>query len=64
MASVHMVARELARGRLVAPHGFVRDGTKYLALSSTDFALDPRKPAIIAWLTRRMKENLIALPAG
>lgn len=64
MASVHMVARELAEGRLVAPYGFVQDGTKYLALSSTDFALDPRKPAIIAWLIGRMRENLACLVDG
>lgn len=64
MASLHMVAQALAQGRLVAPHGFAPDGTKYLALSSTDFALDPRKPALIAWLIRRMQANLAGRSAG
>jgi len=58
IASAHMVGRDLALGRLVAPHGFVKDGTKYLALSSTDFALDPRKPVMIDWLAKRMSGNL------
>lgn len=59
LASVHMVARDLALGRLCAPYGFVKDGTHYVAISSTAFSLDPRKEVFIRWLRTRMQKNEI-----
>jgi len=55
MASIHMVADALASRRLVAPHGFLPDGTDYLAIWPAD-AIDPRRSTLIGWL----KDRLIA----
>lgn len=53
MASVHMVADALASGRLAAPHGFLPDGTHYLAIWPTN-AIDPRCGLLKDWLTDRL----------
>ena len=49
MASIHMVGNALACGRLVAPHGFLPDGTRYLAIWPAGSA-DPRREAVLGWL--------------
>ncbi len=53
MASVHMVADALSSGRLVAPHGFLPDGTHYLAIWPAD-AIDPRRATLTEWLKGRL----------
>ncbi len=58
LASVHMVARDLHLERLKAPYGFIGDGTKYVALSSTRFENDPRKEPFVHWLRLKMSQNV------
>lgn len=53
MASFYMVADALASGRLAAPHGFLPDGTHYLAIWPTD-SIDPRRATLTEWLKGRM----------
>lgn len=50
IGSVYMVCDELEAGRLVAPHGFVRDGSAYVALSRTPPASHPASAALVEWL--------------
>lgn len=57
LASVHMVARDLEAGRLVAPHGFRRDGTDYVALRASDNA-DKRLVIATAWIAEKMAANV------
>ncbi|AKM29959.1 hypothetical protein AB870_07325 [Pandoraea faecigallinarum] len=54
IGSVYMVSDELDAGRLVAPYGFVRDGSGYVALSREPFAADPAKHALL----ERLREAL------
>lgn len=56
MASVHMVAADLAIGRLTAPLGFHADGTSYVALRRQG-APDYRTDRLIEWLVTRMQRN-------
>jgi LysR family transcriptional regulator, glycine cleavage system transcriptional activator len=56
LASVHMVARDLQAGRLVAPHGFRRDGTDYVALRPSENA-DPRLAIATSWIAEKMANN-------
>jgi DNA-binding transcriptional LysR family regulator len=58
LASVHMVARDLHLERLRAPFGFLGDGTKYVALSPTGLASDPRKETFVNWLRGKMRRNI------
>lgn len=53
MASIHMVADAIASRRLVAPHGFLPDGTDYLAIWPAD-AIDPRRSSLVGWLKDRL----------
>ncbi len=55
MASFHMVADALANHRLVAPHGFLPDGTRYLAIWPAG-AIDPRRETLLEWLKGRFTE--------
>lgn len=53
MASEWMVQEALADGRLQAPHGFVPDGSRYVALHPSDSgsgAAHPALPGFMAWL--------------
>jgi len=50
VASHLMAADELADGRLVAPRGFVADGTAYHLISPVPFARDARRQALLQWL--------------
>ena len=59
MASVHMVARDLQLERLQAPYGFLSDGTKYVALSSTRLDSDPHKETFVHWLRAQMSRNIV-----
>lgn len=53
MASIHMVADAIASQLLAAPHGFLPDGTNYLAIWPAD-AIDPRRSRLIGWLKDRL----------
>ncbi|WP_354295154.1 LysR family transcriptional regulator [Sphingomonas sp. 1185] len=53
MASAHMVADALVSGRLAAPHGFLPDGTHYLAIWPGN-TIDPRPAMLTAWLKGRL----------
>lgn len=58
LASVYMAASEIEAGLLVAPHGFVRDATRYVCLSPVAFRDDPRREAFAAWLRAHMTRVL------
>lgn len=53
MASIHMVADALASQRLAAPHGFLPDGTDYLAIWPGE-AIDSRRALFAEWLKTRL----------
>ncbi|MBN4665710.1 LysR family transcriptional regulator [Pandoraea nosoerga] len=50
IGSVYMVGDELSAGRLTAPHGFVRDGSAYVALAREPFDRHPAREALLNWL--------------
>lgn len=50
MASKFMVEQDLAEGRLIAPFGFVEDGSSYSLMSETRFSEDLRKSVFLEWL--------------
>ncbi|MDC8756176.1 LysR substrate-binding domain-containing protein [Janthinobacterium fluminis] len=54
IGSVYMVGEELANGRLVAPAGFVEDGSDYYLLSPTPFAGDARRLDVLGWLREEL----------
>ncbi|VVD98616.1 LysR family transcriptional regulator [Pandoraea anhela] len=56
IGSVYMVSDELSAGRLVAPYGFIRDGSGYVALSREPFAANPAKEALLTWLREALVE--------
>jgi LysR family transcriptional regulator, glycine cleavage system transcriptional activator len=56
LASIHMVSAELSLGTLIAPHGFMRDGTRYCALFPAG-QVDGRVQLFARWLARRMEES-------
>lgn len=58
LASVFMAAADIEAGLLVAPHGFTRDGTRYVCLSSATIRQDERKRTFCAWLADRMTRTL------
>ncbi|MCI0579293.1 MAG: LysR family transcriptional regulator, partial [Chloroflexi bacterium] len=47
---------ELETGRLVAPAGFVADGTKYCLIAETEINTDPRKATFLKWLQKKANE--------
>ena len=60
LASIHMVGRDLAAGRLCGPVGFWQDGTQYVALSERPLAQDERAVRFVAWLSARMSAAVAA----
>lgn len=58
MASVHMVAKAVEEGQLLAPYGFVADGTAYVLLRPSDQSEDPRVEILVDWLKQRMARHL------
>ncbi|MDF2601376.1 MAG: lysR-like transcriptional regulator [Methylobacterium brachiatum] len=58
LASIHMVGRDLAAGRLCGPWGFRPDGTQYVALSAHPIDRDERASRFVAWLSARMNATL------
>ncbi|MFJ2993080.1 LysR family transcriptional regulator [Pandoraea sp. NPDC087047] len=57
IGSVYMVCDELNAGRLVAPYGFIRDGSGYVALAREPFAANPAKEALLKWLRAALAES-------
>ncbi|MGC7405197.1 LysR family transcriptional regulator [Pandoraea pneumonica] len=57
IGSVYMVGDELRDARLVAPHGFVRDGSGYVALSRDAFSANPAAQTLLTWLRTAMVES-------
>jgi LysR family glycine cleavage system transcriptional activator len=55
ISSVFMAQDEIADGRLVAPFGFVRDGSAYCLLSPLPFDADPRRAAFLRWMRQQMR---------
>ena len=54
LGSVFMTQEEIGSARLVAPFGFMRDGSAYFLLSSRPFETDPRRGALLEWLRQQM----------
>lgn len=57
MASIHMVASDVSAGRLIAPEGFMPDGTEYIALTPSG-ATNPHATRMIEWLAHKFQSNL------
>jgi len=62
IASELMATDELADGRLLAPQGFVADGSAYYLLSPAPFEHDPRRRALFDWLRAEAQASLRAPP--
>ncbi|MCJ2126720.1 LysR family transcriptional regulator [Methylobacterium sp. J-077] len=60
LASIHMVGRDVAAGRLCSPRGFWPDGTQYVALSAHPIEQDERASRFVDWLSARMNATLAA----
>lgn len=58
IASIHMVASDLASGRLKALGPFKPDGTRYVALSDSAHDTDTRRLIFIEWMAARMQANI------
>lgn len=56
IASLHMVRHALEGGQLVAPYGFIPDGTEYLAIHPKGL-VDEQADDFLAWLTRYMSSS-------
>lgn len=57
LCSLYMVEKELRNGQLMAPYGFVPDGSSYHLLSSEPFHTDPRKAAFLAWIREEFSDS-------
>lgn len=57
IGSVYMVSDELDAGRLIAPSGFVRDGSAYVALAREPFAANPARETLLHWLRSALAES-------
>ena len=68
LVSIHMVAAELASGRLHALTPFEPDGTEYVALTQKDWEQNARSAQFAEWLTSTMTESAsdrrAAAPSG
>lgn len=63
MSSYFMVQDELASKHLVAPHGFVRDGSTYCLLSTYALDDDPKCRRFADWVTREMARCAAMIPS-
>lgn len=63
MASAFMVESDLQDGRLVAPFGFMADGSEYVVLSPSPIPQDARRMALFDWLRGAMAEPAPATKA-
>lgn len=58
VASKLMVEQELDQGSLIAPYGFIPDGSAYYLLSETNFTADHKKQQFLAWIKAEMAMTL------
>ncbi|HYD81932.1 MAG TPA: LysR family transcriptional regulator [Paucimonas sp.] len=58
IAPLFMVADSLAAGRLAAPHGFVGDGTRYIALLKKPLEAGAPAQRFVQWLRQAAEETL------
>lgn len=63
LASIHMVAKEIADGRLQAPRGFLGDGTEYIALYPLARE-DERIDIFVRWIKDLMAASSASAVAG
>jgi DNA-binding transcriptional LysR family regulator len=56
--SIHMVARQLHQGQLIAPFGFLSDGSDYVCLSLKPIEQDQRKLLVCEWLRHEFAKNI------
>jgi LysR family transcriptional regulator, glycine cleavage system transcriptional activator len=54
IGSAFMVQDEIDSKRLVAPFGFMRDGSAYFLLSPLSFHSDPRRAVFLQWMRQQM----------
>lgn len=54
IGSILMVQEEISTGRLVAPYGFVQDGSAYYLLSPEPMDTDTRRIAFLKWVRVQM----------
>lgn len=62
LASIYMVAAEIASGRLYALTSFERDETEYVALSMKDWAEKSRSAHFVEWLASIMAVTMADAP--
>ncbi|HAT30681.1 MAG TPA: LysR family transcriptional regulator [Janthinobacterium sp.] len=55
IGSTLMVQEEIGSGRLVAPFGFIADGSAYYLLSPVPIETDPRRAAFLDWMREQVK---------
>jgi DNA-binding transcriptional LysR family regulator len=56
--SIHMIARQLHQGQLLAPFGFLPDGSDYVCLSLKPIEQDQRKLLVCEWLRDEFAKNI------
>lgn len=54
IGSIYMVEDDVRDGRLVAPFGFIPDGSEYVLLSPVPFSSDPRCLVFLDWIRHEM----------
>jgi LysR family glycine cleavage system transcriptional activator len=54
IGSVFMTQDEIESWRIVAPFGFIRDGSEYFLLSPLPFEPDPRRTGFLHWMRQQM----------
>ncbi|HHQ6615193.1 TPA: LysR family transcriptional regulator [Serratia fonticola] len=57
LCSLYMVEKGLRNGQLIAPCGFVPDGSSYHLLSSKPFHIDYRKTAFLTWIREEFNDS-------
>lgn len=57
IASAYMVEDDLRDGRLVAPFGFIPDGSEYMMLSPVAFRGDQRRLLFLDWIRHEMAKS-------
>jgi DNA-binding transcriptional LysR family regulator len=58
MCSLYMASDALAQQRLHAPMGFTPDGSRYVLLSPTPLADDPKRHVFAQWLAEQFQKTL------
>ncbi len=61
VCSAMMIADDITGQRLVAPFGFVPDGSAYVLLSPQPFHQDSRRTRFLDWIKQQMAQTLVDL---